>query len=197
LLGNASTSQTASIDDPTVGDRVMDFFITGRSTKAVGQTANEDIDCPQVAVREGAATMTVNGPGEPSALNVRYQGTIGRLARECSVANKMMRLKVGMEGRIVVGPAGATGTVDVPLRFALVREGPVPQTILTKVYRKEIAIEPGIGNVPFVEIDDSFAFPMPASVSDLDNYVLYVGFDPEALKKPAPRKPAPRKRRTT
>jgi hypothetical protein len=188
--------EPASEDAQNFGDRVMDFFITGKSTKAVGQTAGQDIDCPQVTVREGAATLAINGPGEPSPMTLRYQGSIGRMARECSVANKVMRMKVGMEGRVILGPAGAPGKVDVPLRFAVVREGPVPQTILTKTYRKEVMLEPGMGNIGFVEIDDDLSFPMPASAADLENYVVYIGFDPE-VKKPPPRKAPPRKRRTT
>jgi hypothetical protein len=40
--------------------------------------------------------------------------------------------------------------------------------------------------VPFLQIDDNLTFPMP-SLAELEAYVVYVGYDSEALKKPAPR----------
>ena len=43
-----------------------------------------DFDCPQVQVRTGASTLTSSAnPAEPTALNLRYQVTIGTTAREC------------------------------------------------------------------------------------------------------------------
>ena len=42
--------------------------------------------------------------------------------------------------------------------------------------------------MPFVEIDENLTFPMPRAVSELEGYVVYVGYDPEAHKKPAPRR---------
>jgi hypothetical protein len=189
-----SDSQPRAQATQGFGDRFMSLFGSGAerqaSTQPAGTATAEEVDCPPLTVREGAATLTVNGPGEPSAMNVRYQGTIGRLARECSVANKVMRMKVGIEGHLIVGPAGSSGKVELPLRLAVVREGPMPQTIATKTYRKEVMIEPGTGNVDFVQIDDALSFPMPASAADIENYVIYVGYDPLVSKKPSPRKPS-------
>ena len=78
-------------------------------------------------MRTGAATLMIGskpGEGEPSALDLRYQGTIIRTARECHVNAGVMTMKVGIEGRVITGPAGGPGTVDVPLRIAVVQEGP-------------------------------------------------------------------------
>jgi len=59
-----------------------------------------------------------------------------------------------------------------------------------------VTIEPGATNVPFVQIDEALTVPMP-STEDLEFYVVYVGYDPEALKKPEPRRrrPAPKRKR--
>ena len=85
-----------------------------------------DFDCPSVQVRTGAATLTSSAtPGDPSATSLRYQVTIGTTARECRVgaAPGTVSLKVGMQGRVIVGPAGAGITnIDVPVRFAVVHE---------------------------------------------------------------------------
>jgi hypothetical protein len=198
----SSSSGSGSSNQSGFGDRIRNLFGPGasESEKPLAGTAEpdySDIECPVVTVREGASTYTVNGPGEPSAMTLRYEGTVGRVARECRVVAKMVQMKVGMEGRIILGPAGGPGKLDVPIRFAVVREGPVPQTILTKTYRKEVVIEPNANSVSFVEVDDQISFPLPANGKDFENYVVYVGFDPEALKptarKPAARKSGPRK----
>lgn len=206
LLAGCSSLGSSSNSGAGFGDKIRDLFGPGASestkplvgTPAAGAAEDYgDFDCPVMQVREGASTWTVNAPGEPSATTLRYEGTIGRLARECKVVAKVLQLKVGMEGRIILGPAGAPGKLDVPIRFAVVREGPVPQTILTKTYRQAVEVPQGSANVSFVVVDDNISFPMPASVGDLEKYVIYVGFDPEALKpparKPAARKPGPRK----
>ena len=57
-------------------------------------------------------------------MSLKYQGTFVRAARECAVVGGQMVMKVGVEGRIIVGPAGGPGQVDVPLRIAVVDEKP-------------------------------------------------------------------------
>jgi hypothetical protein len=199
LFGSSgSTSGTQS--SPDLGDRISNFFFTGGSQRPQQQAGDpalpEDLECPAIAVREGASTLAIHGPGEPTALNLRYQGTIGRTARECRVVGQTMQMKIGVEGRIILGPAGAPSQVDVPLRLAVVREGTQPVTIATKTYRVSVAIGQGASNVPFTQIDEALTFPLPRP-AELENYVIYVGYDPAAPKKPEPRRPrksAPRKK---
>jgi hypothetical protein len=186
---------------PDLGDRIANFFGTGGSSRpqqvAGDPPPPEDIDCPRVTVRQGASTLALHDGREQTAMTLRYQGTIGRTARECRVVGKTVQMKIGVEGRIILGPAGGPGKVDVPLRFAVVREGPNPATVLTKDYRVAVTIEPGQSNVPFVQIDEELTIPLP-SVSELNAYVVYVGYDPDVLKKkPPPRRRAAPKRRKT
>ncbi len=150
--------------------------------------------CPPVDVRAGAATLSVP-PGNTDTLALRYQGSIGELARECSVSGGVMRMKVGIEGRVLVGPAGGPGQLDVPLRYAVVKEGPEPKTVVSKFSKIQVAIPEGRPNILFTHVDNDIAFPMPPGL-DIEAYVVYVGFDPvgdkpQPAKKPA--KPAPRR----
>ncbi|MPZ56081.1 MAG: hypothetical protein GEU91_06180 [Rhizobiales bacterium] len=189
--GGVRDASSGSESSPGITDRISSFFSTGGSSRPqrpAGQPPlEEEIDCPSVTVREGASTLTVRTGGEPSAMTLRYQGTIGRTARECKVVARTLQMKVGMEGRIIMGPAGGAGSLDVPLRFAVVREGPQPVTVITKTYRVPVTITAGASNVPFVQIDEDLTFPLPAA-QELESYVVYVGFDPEALKRPEPRR---------
>jgi hypothetical protein len=114
---------------------------------------------------------------DPGALGLRYQVTIGRTARECVVRGDMLTIRIGMEGRIILGPAGGPGQVDIPIRFALVQEGPEPKMITTKLHRVPVVIPPGQGNLPFTHVEDDLTVPMPPA-AELDNYVIYIGFDP-------------------
>ncbi len=71
---------------------------------------------------------------------------------------------------------GGPGQVDVPLRYAVVREGPQPKTVVTKFKRISVAVPPAQTHVQFVDIEEGLTFPLP-SRSEIDAYVVYVGFD--------------------
>ncbi len=188
----------------------LDFFsssskATTGGLAAGGESTNAstlDIECPDVQVRTGAATLMIGskpGEGEPAALDVRYQGSIIRTARECHVNAGTMTMKVGIEGRIITGPAGGPGAVDVPLRIAVVHEGINPKTVVSKFGRETVTVNSAIDRVTFTHIDPDIAFPLPQPLGDIDRYVVYVGFDPvsaEPEKKPPPvkRKPAAKKK---
>ena len=182
----------------------LDLFSTSSKATtgnaAAGEESATDVECPTVDVRTGAATLMIGskpGEGEPSALDLRYQGTIVRTARECRVSAGVMTMKVGIEGRVITGPAGGPGTVDIPLRIAVVQEGINPKTITSKFARIQVGIASAVDRVPFTHVDPDVSFPMPARAADIDSYVVYVGFDPvgaqQDKKKPAPKsKPKPK-----
>ena len=157
-----------------------------------------DIECPGVDVRTGAATLMIGSKpaaGEPSAIDLRYQGTIIRTARECNVNAGVMAMKVGIEGRLITGPAGGPGNVDVPLRIAVVQEGPTPKTIVSKFARVPVTVTAAVDRVTFTHIETDITFPMPSPAGLIDAYVVYVGFDPQGMtpekkKPPVKRKPA-------
>ena len=178
----------------------LDLFSTSSmasgDTQAAGGSA-PDVECPGVTVRTGAATLMIGskpGEGEPSALDLRYQATIIRTARECQVNSGVMTMKVGIEGRVITGPAGGPGSIDVPLRLAVVQEGVNPKTIVSKFASVQVAVANAVDRVPFVHVDPEISFPLPRPLSDIDAYVVYVGFDPagaQQRKKPAS-KPKPK-----
>jgi hypothetical protein len=155
----------------------------------------DDMPCPEVTVRAGAATLLLgskSSAGEVSAMDLRYQGTLVNFARECKTAAGVMTMKVGVEGRIITGPAGGPGIVDVPLRLAVVQEGPVPKTVLSKLAHISVTVTGQDSTVEFTHIDPAVAFPLPRPLGALEQYVVYVGFDPTAARQKKP--PARRKR---
>lgn len=160
--------------------------------------AASDIECPEVQLRMGASTLMIGtkpGDAEPAALDVRYQGTIVRTARECQVNAGMMTMKVGIEGRVITGPAGGPGTVDIPLRVAVVQEGLTPKPIVSKFVRTQATVASAVDRVPFVVVESDLTFPLPQPLGLINSYVVYVGFDPLGAKPEPKRPPAKRKPR--
>jgi hypothetical protein len=177
------------------GNRLTNLFSSSPANPA-GNPDFNPFDCPPIEIRTGAGTLTVGNTPQTSATDVRYQLSFGQLARQCSAVGSNLTIKVGVQGRVILGPAGAPGTIDVPLRYAIVSEGAEPRTVLTKFKRLAVNVPPDQSNIPFSDIDDGLSVPIPPP-SELATYVVYVGFDSmgdAAEKKPAPKKPAPKRK---
>lgn len=166
------------------------------NASAPGLSLPANFECPSVQVRNGAATLAANAnPTEPTAMNLKYQVTINTTARECRMGpGNTVSLKIGMQGRVILGPEGGnTTSIDVPLRFAVVEETIDSKVIATKLDRFPVAIPPNDGNVLFSHVSEGLDFPMPKG-GYADNYIIYIGFDPAGLE-PERKKPAPRPKR--
>jgi hypothetical protein len=196
LSGCSSASTPTDTADTGSTSRFSSLFSGSTSPPAQaaagGGAFNVD-DCPSVDIRTGAGTYTVSGkPPEASATDVRYQLSFTQLARQCTLVGGNLVMKVGVQGRIIVGPIGGPGPVDIPLRYAVVQEGVAPRTIATKFKRVGAEVPPGQSNVAFSDVEEDLSFPMP-SRAELAGYMVYVGFDAigdAAEKKPAAKKPA-------
>lgn len=122
-------------------------------------------------------------------MNLRYQVGIGQTARECKLNGQTLTMRVGVQGRVILGPAGGPGPIEVPMRLAVVHEGPDPKTVVTKLNRVPVTIPSGDGNVPFTMIEEDLTFPMPRA-GVIDEYIVYVGFDPLGAREPVKRRPS-------
>jgi hypothetical protein len=123
---------------------------------------------------------------------LRYQVNLGTTARECRVANNMVSVKVGVQGRVILGPQGSPGQFDLPIRYAVVFETVPPRTIATKLERVSVTMPPDDPNVAFTHVVEGLEFPLPRG-NQIDAYVIYIGFDPvgaqEIDRKKQPPKP--------
>jgi len=77
----------------------------------------------------------------------------------------------------------------LPVRFAVVKEGLQPRTVWTKFYAVPVMIPPGQSNVPFLHVEEDMTVPMPPG-REFEQYVIYVGFDPEGAPAEQKKKPA-------
>jgi hypothetical protein len=210
LLGTTPSAPAAGApasSSPSFTDKISGFFSRSTATSQQSVTGTtQEIDCPLINIRSGASTLTIgatsSSAGDANSTNngamaVRYQGTFVRAARECALVGGNVVMKIGVEGRIIVGPAGGPGQVDVPLRIAVVEETTArTKPIVTQLIRIPVTVASATENPTFTHIEEGVTFPMPAN---LDNYIVYIGFDPIAAAaqdhpKPAPKpKPKPAK----
>jgi hypothetical protein len=165
-------------------------------------TPPANFECPGVEIRQGAGQLAISAnPAEPTAMNQRFQLAFSETARECRVVGPMLTMRVGVRGRVILGPAGTPGEVAVPIRFAVVRESVHPTTIATKFHLLPVMLAPGEPNVSFAYVEEDITFPFPRG-NEIDAYVVYVGFDPASAqdmdrkKRPAPRPVRPNRRNT-
>jgi hypothetical protein len=152
-----------------------------------------ELNCPPVTIRAGASTYLVGAPGKQAIGNdVKFQASITRTARDCSIDNGEITARIGIQGRVIAGPAGAPETIEVPMRVAVVQGGVSETTIATKAYRTTVTMT-AEGSTPFTIIADDITYPAPSAAVG-DSYIFYIGFDPQALT-PQPRAKAPRKKK--
>jgi hypothetical protein len=192
----AAPPPAAPASAPSFKDRVSNFF-SSKSANAPQAVANAqpDVECPFIDIRQGASTLILPPPppdGSNEAMTLKYQGSFVRAARECSVVNGQMVLKVGIQGRVIVGPAGGPGHVDVPIRVAVV-DAPSSGTkvITTKFIQIPVDITDNNG-ASFSHIEEGLSFPLPSPVAELDNYVVYIGFDQFSAQNAPKAAPPPR-----
>ena len=185
LSGCAGYSPSTSSDAgsiPTIGDRFNQLF--GSKSQAVGEAApladGTEVDCPVVKIRGGASTYAVGLAGkQASGSDLRYQATVTRTARDCTRSSGQIIARIGIQGRVIVGPAGAPATVEIPLRVAVVQTGIQEKVMSTKVYRTTVSMTED-ASVPFSMVGEDLAYSVPPGATS-DSYVFYVGFDPQAV----------------
>jgi hypothetical protein len=193
--GGGSMFGASSDSSPSIGSRFSQLF--GSKSQAVGETAPPPVDnelsCPPVSIRAGAATYAVAAPGkQPVGNDLRYQATITRTARDCTQTGDQITARIGILGRVIVGPAGIPGSIEIPLRVAVVQGGVEEKTIATKVYRTTVSMSED-NSVPFSLVAEDLVYPVPPGATG-DSYIFYIGFDPQALT-PEPKPKAARKKK--
>ena len=136
--------------------------------------------CPEVQVRDGTQMLAVFEKGKEGDYSaIRFQGTIRKFARECRTdASGTTTIKVGVAGRLLAGPNGATGGATLPLRVVLVRNG--DEVLYSKLYPLNVTIAPGTAAADWDLVAPDVIVP---GDKNQGNFVIYVGFDESGKKK--------------
>jgi hypothetical protein len=185
LAGCASTSSTDAPQAAKEGQAsIANIFPYGGLTVPPAAPVVDEVECPEMSVKTGAAALS-NGSGPA----LRWQATIGEYGRECRLKGDNFTFKVGMEGRILLGPAGGAGRYSVPVVFEL-RKG--FDVIATRSARVDVTVAAGQTQGVFEYIAPEFSVPVSAGAPT--SYEIVVGFagvNNAASSEPKPRRIAP------
>jgi hypothetical protein len=200
MLALGCSLAATPVSAQSLTDRIKGLFGGKPDQPAAAQDApagppvdQPDLNCPDVSIRAGASTYAVGMPGkEATGADLRYQVSITKTARDCTRNGDTITARVGIQGRVIAGPAGAPDTVEVPLRVAVVQGGITETTIATKAYTTTVQMSED-GSVPFTLVADDLVYPVPTGKA-ADSYIFYIGFDPQALAPPPKPRAAKRKK---
>ncbi|MEM9329865.1 MAG: hypothetical protein AAGA53_00980 [Pseudomonadota bacterium] len=144
--------------------------------KPLDQSNNLRAFCPKTVIRAGTETYRTFADGikktDPGALNsLEFQSTITSTTRECNYTAENLNIRVGVRGRVINGPTGATGTITVPVRIAVAS---VAQEVLfSQLYQVPVTIPEGGANASFRFVESEIYLPVP----ERPNLTIFVGFD--------------------
>lgn len=150
------------------------------TTAATGADASaEQIDvrrylgpdyCPEMRLQEGTQLVRKYERGhEDDPAFVIWQASVGKTARECLYDQSgNLTLRIGITGRVIAGPKGGPGAVEVPLRVAVVKFQEA--TLASEFYPLSVTI-PSSNSTAFTEVRE---ITVPSPGQDRD-YIIYVG----------------------
>jgi hypothetical protein len=154
------------------GTTARNFLLYGGATVPPSLPDEPDriYGCPAIGVLENAAAYRVGGQTASSA---NYQASLVNMVRECSVQGNQMAIKVGVEGRLLLGANGRSGTFSVPVRVVVKRRQDIVQQRFTRL---NVTVPNGETLAEFAHVEDRIVVPITAADPD-DEYDVYVGFD--------------------
>jgi hypothetical protein len=116
---------------------------------------DEQLVCPQVIIVDGGAAIRAQS-GQDSA-GLRHQVSILNVARECTpTGDGGFRLKVGVEGRVLLGPAGGAGTYGATLTTQVTRG---TTQVARRASRVGATVPSGQGGADFSHVEDGIVVP--------------------------------------
>jgi hypothetical protein len=151
--------------------------------------------CPAVTLREGTAFFSTYAKGakkprrdeddplaNPDAqpdnsANLIYQAAITDVTRSCNYRGGILTMNIAVAGKVVPGPMGKTGTVTLPIRIAVLRDG---EAIYSNLAKYPAQVTDTSEAAQFLYNNPNVTFDAPAK----RNIQIFAGFDagPEAGK---------------
>jgi hypothetical protein len=179
LGGGASSQATTPVEQQQgAGATLRNQLLYGGPTVPQSQQPGFHIidrekGCPALDILEGAAGYRGTGSGA-QASQVAYQASITNTARECAFQGNQLRMRVGVEGRLLLGQNGRSGTFSVPVRIVVKRRAEVVTQRFTRV---TVNVPAGETQGEFAYVEENLVVPT-SDVDPSDEFDIYVGLDP-------------------
>lgn len=144
LPGTGSDAQQQQAQAP--GDRITVDELTGY--------------CPKITLSDtGAVHDSYARGGDGDASKLLYRASLTDATRACRFGSQL-NMTIALAGRVVPGPAGSTGAVQLPLRISIYRDA---ELIFEQSYTHAVSITDTIGATQFMLTDDNITIPMPTA----------------------------------
>jgi hypothetical protein len=157
VLGFAGLAGCSTSGEGSLG--VGEMLLTGGATRPPPQrVAVEDVYCPTVDIMDGGSAIQVYAGGRAGdASALRSQVSISNLAREClGQPDGSTLVKVGVEGRALLGVGGGAGRFNVPVQI-VVKGG--SGIIANRSRQMSVAIPSGDTQASFTVVENGIVVP--------------------------------------
>lgn len=181
-LAACQSSRSSSDEPSTTERRITERVLFGGRPLPEQKEEVRDLGCPTASILDGTAAYRTGDTTQ--ARGVAYQAAIFDIARECITQGNTMRIKVGVQGRVVLGEIGKPGTYTIPVRIAVRANG---QTLTSKLVQVPVNVPATEGQAPFVTVDDTITVPVTAA-DPAEQYAVLVGLDPQGARQSTARR---------
>jgi len=178
LAGGCSAGKRGNFDAPDTAGSSKLAELLGLSKHPAAETGgaqSQQVTCPEIVVLEGTAVARFYAGSPPSSTNLRVQYSIEDTARECSIRDDKLVLKIGIAGKVLLGPAGTPGGFSVPVRVAVVRNSD-QSPVVSKLYHAAATITAKRTEESFTIISEPISVPFVHDHAEGD-YSIKVGID--------------------
>ncbi|WP_275789423.1 hypothetical protein [Pararhizobium gei] len=131
--------------------------------------------CPQVYLLEGTAVHRSYAKGaKDDPTQIIYQASLADTTRQCVQNETQLIMTIVVQGRVVAGPAGGAGTVNLPIRIAATDS---QNTLYSELTQYPVDV-PASGAAQFIFTKTDVVIPGGAGTFAK----VYVGFDEGPVK---------------
>lgn len=190
ILGLAGCSgHLGNFDVPDAGGSKLGSLLGFKNADAPAAPGTQvrHIFCPEVIILDGTAASQVHAGTPPSSANLKYQYSLTDTARECSLDGDQLAIKIGIAGKVLLGPAGSPGSFNVPVRMAILKERN-NEPVTSKLYHAQVTVASGATDGDFTIVSEPFHVPFIQDHAE-DDYTIRVGLDEGAAGEKSQGKP--------
>jgi hypothetical protein len=184
LAGCSRNTGSFDVDDPAQSKWQNLMALVEFKPMPTQPKPTDPILCPEIQILDGTSADRIYAPGnEQSNETVRYQFSIDDVARDCQVTGGQVAMKIGVAGRVLLGPEGAPGAYPAPIRVAIINVSD-GSPVLSKLYQVPTGVADGQTEAPFTLVTDPLSVPAVDHFAQI--YTIKVGFDSAGNGKPLP-----------
>lgn len=158
MFGGGSSSASSSAEGVSEEQLLIAAKADG-GVPAVSLTGAIDAGCPRFVADPRDNNITFYEPGRAGdGLAIQHRGEITKTARECRVEGGRVTVKYGFSGRVLLGPKGHAGVVNLPVNVTIMDAKRAPISTDKVALSVAVALDKPIGYFSAVR-EVSFALP--------------------------------------